>query len=449
MSSLLSWDDFEEEEVSVVKTAVNQEAALKAAESIKNLDATPGIKEMEEQEAAFKRSRELQASGMSSAENSNHPLMNPGATYTVEQMDAIHSDKLARAAQIIQTMDAQLESGGRVGVDDKYLLNCQADLNQLVPFKYNWAWSLYLSSCENHWMPQELQLDRSAASLKTLLKTTPYKMLSLYFFNLLHRKRDFDNQLMLNIYRMSTNPECRQYILRLGFENSILDHVHVDLEDHFDIMKLRGNGGELIAQEEWNKTREVYRARSELIHAKTKFTRSLDAETSTPEKVGIFLADLAYLFGYTNWTANIVNAYHLLQTLRREGKAEELQMLVTRQLKDIQYQTSFITLFLDIAFEENAACFTDELKESIADSFVEMYALEVSLAKSINDDFQDACDLVKHFMNTFQSAIGIDSKLGNVKLNDDNRWFAELVEKLQPHINHEAGLSGNGGALDW
>ena len=28
----------------------------------------------------------------------------------------------------------------RITVDDKQMINCRADLNQLVPFKYQWAW---------------------------------------------------------------------------------------------------------------------------------------------------------------------------------------------------------------------------------------------------------------------------------------------------------------------
>ena len=33
----------------------------------------------------------------------------------------------------------ELEMGGaRIQVDDKKIINCRADLNQLVPFKYKW-----------------------------------------------------------------------------------------------------------------------------------------------------------------------------------------------------------------------------------------------------------------------------------------------------------------------
>ena len=48
---------------------------------------------------------------------------------------------------------------GRIRVDDKKIINCHADLNQLVPFKYDWAWQKYLDGCANHWMPQEVNMN--------------------------------------------------------------------------------------------------------------------------------------------------------------------------------------------------------------------------------------------------------------------------------------------------
>ena len=46
----------------------------------------------------------------------------------------------------------------RVSVDEKAMINCRADLNQLVPFKYDWAWQKYLDGCANHWMPHEVNM---------------------------------------------------------------------------------------------------------------------------------------------------------------------------------------------------------------------------------------------------------------------------------------------------
>ena len=41
----------------------------------------------------------------------------------------------------------------RVNAADKRIINGQTDVNQLVPFKYKWAWEKYLATCSNHWMP--------------------------------------------------------------------------------------------------------------------------------------------------------------------------------------------------------------------------------------------------------------------------------------------------------
>jgi ribonucleoside-diphosphate reductase beta chain len=35
--------------------------------------------------------------------------------------------------------------GGRVSIDQKAMINCRADVNQLLPLKYRWAWEKYLA----------------------------------------------------------------------------------------------------------------------------------------------------------------------------------------------------------------------------------------------------------------------------------------------------------------
>ncbi|MGH8548950.1 MAG: ribonucleotide-diphosphate reductase subunit beta, partial [Methylococcales bacterium] len=61
----------------------------------------------------------------------------------------------------------EIEMGAeRIRVDDKKIINCQADLNQLVPFKYEWAWRKYLDGCANHWMPQEINMNADIALWK-------------------------------------------------------------------------------------------------------------------------------------------------------------------------------------------------------------------------------------------------------------------------------------------
>src|SRR6202162_4984525 len=63
------------------------------------------------------------------------------------------------------------ESLRRIRLEDKRIINGKTDVNQLVPFKYKWAWEKYLAGCANHWMPQEINMSRDIASWKAHNRT--------------------------------------------------------------------------------------------------------------------------------------------------------------------------------------------------------------------------------------------------------------------------------------
>ena len=108
------------------------------------------------------------------------------------------------------------------------MINCRADLNQLVPFKYDWAWQKYLDGSANHWMPQEVNMTADIALWKSNEGLTEDErtivMRNLGFFSTADSL--VANNLVLAIYRLITNPECRQYILRQSFEEAIHTHAY-------------------------------------------------------------------------------------------------------------------------------------------------------------------------------------------------------------------------------
>ena len=124
--------------------------------------------------------------------------------------------------------DDAAEEHQRVTVDQKRMINCRADLNQLVPFKYDWAWQKYLDGCANHWMPQEVNMTADIALWKSENGLTqderPIVKRSLGFFSTADSL--VANNLVLAIYRLITNPECRQYLLRQAFEEAIHTHAY-------------------------------------------------------------------------------------------------------------------------------------------------------------------------------------------------------------------------------
>jgi ribonucleoside-diphosphate reductase beta chain len=123
---------------------------------------------------------------------------------------------------LVATMGA-----ARIRVDDKRIINCHADLNQLVPFKYEWAWKKYLDACANHWMPQEVNMAADVATWKgTMLSEDERRIIkrNLGFFSTADSL--VANNLVLAVYRHLTNPEARQYLLRQAFEEALHTHAY-------------------------------------------------------------------------------------------------------------------------------------------------------------------------------------------------------------------------------
>ena len=122
-----------------------------------------------------------------------------------------------------------IEQGAvRIHVDDKAIINCRADLNQLVPFKYEWAWKKYLDGSANHWMPEEIAMhdDIKLWNDPKGLTEDERKIVetNLGFFSTADSL--VANNLVLAVYKHITNPECRQYLLRQAFEEAIHTHAY-------------------------------------------------------------------------------------------------------------------------------------------------------------------------------------------------------------------------------
>ena len=116
----------------------------------------------------------------------------------------------------------------RVNVADKRIINGQTDVNQLVPFKYKWAWEKYIATCANHWMPQEINMSRDIALWKNPNGLTEDER------RIIKRNLGFfvtadslaANNIVLGTYRHITAPECRQFLLRQAFEEAIHTHAY-------------------------------------------------------------------------------------------------------------------------------------------------------------------------------------------------------------------------------
>lgn len=267
-----------------------------------------------------------------------------------------------------------LEMGAaRVRVDDKKMINCLADLNQLVPFKYKWAWDKYLAACANHWMPNEINMAADIALWKdpnglTEDERTIIKR-NLGFFSTADSL--VANNLVLAVYRHITNPECRQYLLRQAFEEALHTHAYQYVVESLS----------LDEAEVFNMYRELPSVARKAAWA-LQFTQSLSDptfHTGTPANDQRLLRDLIAFYVVFEGIFFYVGFTQILSMGRRNkmtGTAEQLQYI----LRDESMHMNFGIDMINQIKIENPHLWTAKFQQEIITMIKEGVELEYQYA---------------------------------------------------------------------
>jgi ribonucleoside-diphosphate reductase beta chain len=297
-----------------------------------------------------------------------------------ENSNATMGAAIAQARQAMATMDTatgleELELGAaRITVDEKRMINCRADLNQLVPFKYDWAWQKYLDGCANHWMPQEINMAKDVQTWKTpdALSEDERRivMRSLGYFSTADSL--VANNLVLGIYRHITNPECRQYLLRQAFEEAIHTHAY-----QYCIESLGMDEGEVF-----NMYRELpsiaKKATWSLSHTQGLADRNF--HTGTPEADQKLLRNLIGFYVVTEGIFFYCGFTQILSMGRRNkmtGVAEQFQYI----LRDESMHLNFGVDVINQIKLENPHLWTAEFQQEVIQMILEGTELEIEYAR--------------------------------------------------------------------
>jgi len=263
-----------------------------------------------------------------------------------------------------------LELGaGRVRVDDKRIINCRADLNQLVPFKYDWAWQKYLDACANHWMPQEINMNADIALWKdpkglTEDERTIIKR-NLGFFSTADSL--VANNLVLAVYRHISNPECRQYLLRQAFEEALHTHAY-----QYAVESLGLDEGEIF-----NMYREVpsVARKAEWALPYTQCLADPHFNTGTPENDRKLLRELVAFYVIFEGIFFYVGFVQVLSMGRRNkmtGTAEQFQYI----LRDESMHMNFGIDVINQIKIENPHLWTEGFRQELARMIRDAVGLE-------------------------------------------------------------------------
>ena len=483
---MLSWDDYYEEEQQDQAGVVAANAAMEsdstesadgsaeplaqAADSPVKPDVKPTTRvganvdiAQRSDAAPIKVAKPSAPAAAKAATAANQP---DGAPTTIEKAEKVENpagsitpenDTKARMESVQETlrkMDVtpgmeELEMGAkRVQVDDKQMINCRADLNQLVPFKYDWAWQKYLDGCANHWMPQEVNMAADVSLWKSNDGLSEDERLivkrNLGFFSTADSL--VANNLVLALYRLITNPECRQYLLRQAFEEAIHTHAY-----QYCIESLGIDEGEVF-----NMYREVPSVARKASWA-LKYTDSLQDpqfQTGTPETDQQLLRNLIAFYCIMEGLFFYCGFTQILSMGRRNkmtGTAEQFQYI----LRDESMHVNFGIDVINQIKIENPHLWTPAFQEEVTQMILEGTQLEIDYGKDtmprgvlgMNANMME--EYLQFICNRRLAQLGLPAQFAGA--TNPFPWMSEMMDLRKEKNFFETRVTEYqvGGALAW
>ncbi len=336
----------------------------------------------------------------------------------------------------------------RVNVADKRVINGATDVNQLVPFKYKWAWEKYLATCANHWMPQEINMSRDIATWKNPNGLTEDER------RIVKRNLGFfvtadslaANNIVLGTYRHITAPECRQFLLRQAFEEAIHTHAY-----QYIVESLGLDEGEIF-----NAYHEVASIRDKDEFLIPFIDKIMDPHfhTGTPENDQTLLESLIVfaclmegLFFYVGFTQILA----LGRQNKMTGAAEQYQYI----LRDESMHCNFGIDLINQIKLENPHLWTAPFKVRLKGLFVKAVELEYRYAEDtmprgvLGLNASMFKGYLRYIANRRATQIGLEA----LYPNEENPfpWMSEMIDLKKERNFFETRVIEyqSGGALNW
>jgi ribonucleoside-diphosphate reductase beta chain len=349
----------------------------------------------------------------------------------------------SRAAATIST-----GSPRRVNAADKRIINGQTDVNQLVPFKYKWAWEKYLSSCANHWMPQEVNMTRDIALWKDPNGLTEDER------RIIKRNLGFfvtadslaANNIVLGTYRHITAPECRQFLLRQAFEEAIHTHAY-----QYIVESLGLDESEIFNA--YNEVQSI-RDKDEFLIPFIQAIMNPEFKTGTPEtdqtllkSLIVFACLMEGLFFYVGFTQILA----LGRQNKMTGAAEQYQYI----LRDESMHCNFGIDLINQLKLENPQLWTAEFKLEIRALFEKAVELEYRYAEDtmprgvLGLNASMFKGYLRYIANRRATQIGLEPLFPNEE--NPFPWMSEMIDLKKERNFFETRVIEyqSGGALSW
>ncbi|GAB2850076.1 ribonucleotide-diphosphate reductase subunit beta [Pseudoduganella ginsengisoli] len=362
-------------------------------------------------------------------------------------------DEAAAPAAPLQPQAANSEASAdqiamRVNADDKRIINGKTDVNQLVPFKYKWAWDKYLAGCANHWMPQEVNMQRDIELWKNPngLSEDERRLVKRNLGFFVTADSLAANNIVLGTYRHITAPECRQYLLRQAFEEAIHTHAYQYIVESLGLDE-----------------KEIFNAYHEIksIRDKDEFlipfintltdpaftTGTVEQDQKLLKSLIVFACLMEGLFFYVGFTQILA----LGRQNKMTGAAEQYQYI----LRDESMHCNFGIDLINTIKMENPQLWTPAFKEEIKNLFLQAVELEYRYAEDtmprgvLGLNATMFKGYLRFIANRRATQIGLEALFDQPE--NPFPWMSEMIDLKKERNFFETRVTEyqTGGALNW
>jgi ribonucleoside-diphosphate reductase beta chain len=339
-------------------------------------------------------------------------------------------------------------NNSRINIVDKKIINGTTDVNQLVPFKYKWAWDKYLASCANHWMPQEINMQRDIELWKSSDGLTDDERLivkrNLGFF--VTADSLAANNIVLGTYRQITAPECRQFLLRQAFEEAIHTHAY-----QYIVESLGLDEAEVFnAYHEISSIRKKDEFLIPFINTLTNpnfVTGSQTSDQQLLKSLIVFACIMEGLFFYVGF----VQILALGRQNKMTGSAEQYQYI----LRDESMHCNFGIDLINTIKLENPHLWTETFKQELTTLFATGVELEYSYAEDtmprgvLGLNATSFKEYLRFICNRRMQQIGLKELFPGA--TNPFPWMSEMIDLKKEKNFFETRVTEyqTGGVLSW
>lgn len=306
----------------------------------------------------------------------------------------------------------------------KLLTKDVAGVNRILPHKHKYAWDLFLKSCANNWMPTEISMQNDIKQWKNNEITEDEKLLvkrCLGFFA--GSESLVGNNLLLSAFRYVTDAECRQYILRQAFEESLHNLTVVYICDSLDL-----------------DIEEVFNAYETIpsIKAKDDFLMQITNDISAPDfEANSIKGKQEILRNFlTYWIVCegtfFFSGFAMLLALGRQNKLQGISDQIKYTLRDESSHIAFGTYVINTIIEQEPSIWTKKMQDEFVEHMKKAVELEIAYAHDVlptgilglNADM--FVDYMHYIGNRRLEAIGLDYRFPSDK--NPFPWLGEVVD---------------------